>query len=178
MQRRVRLRKLCGQGMVIGQDHLHAQALGQGNLLHSRHAAVHRDQQPAVLGQPAHGGLVQAIALVLAAGDIAARVRPQAAQRFQHDHAGAHAVAVVIAVHRNRRAAGDGRADHIARGAHIRHQKGIVQIALRRVQEGLRLFIGIRAAGNEQRGKQRRYARDFPLRAAADQLLHKTPFPK
>jgi hypothetical protein len=86
------------QGVVIGEQHIQLEFAGPFQGLAGRDAVVHGDQQPdALLRQPLHHRRVEAIAVVLPAGDGSHR---GGAEPLQHPHQqgrAGHAIGVVVA---------------------------------------------------------------------------------
>ena len=61
--------------VVVGDDHIHAQRVGEVHLLHAGDAAVHGDQQAGALAvQVLDGITAQSVAILDAAGDIVQHV--------------------------------------------------------------------------------------------------------
>ena len=92
------VRHLGGWQMVIGNEHLHAQALGCGDPLETGNAVVNRDEHICARGFHALGnGGRQAVAIDHPVGhDVTDVLGAQHAQTAKTDRAGGSAVAIVV----------------------------------------------------------------------------------
>ena len=158
-------RQLRSELVVVRHDHAHAQLTGVRNLVRTGDAAVHRDQQLRVLGQPVDGRHVEAIALAVPVRNIEARLCPLLAQVSQQDGCRRHAVHVVIAEDDDLISARDALPDDRHCPVHVLHAHGIVQQRLVRMQVLLDALRGVnptldeqlqQPSGHRQRGKLRR----------------------
>ena len=94
--------------MVVGHDDVDAGGARRGDLLDSRDRAVDRDEQRgAARGEPLDGREREPVAVVDPARQVPVDVGAERAQRAHQHGGGADAVDVVVAVHRDARAACD-----------------------------------------------------------------------
>ena len=94
------------RAVVVGDEHIDAAGARGGHLLDGGDRAVHGDQQlRAAFDQPIHGRRGEPVTLRLAVRQVPVDVCAQLTQRADEDRGGAHAIAVVVAVHGDRRAA-------------------------------------------------------------------------
>ena len=78
---RHRLRQCFTGQVVVGNHQVHAQLLGAPGLLDGGDAVIHRDDELiALFGQLFHNGVGQAVAILLAAGQLAAHIGAHATQ--------------------------------------------------------------------------------------------------
>ena len=154
--------------VVVGDDHVHAQGVGEVHLLHAGDAAVHRDEKPCALAvQPFDGVAAQAVAVLDAAGDVVQHVGAPALEVVHQNTGGGDAVHVVVAEH------GDllpvrQRLLHTGRGlVHIRHQERAVGQTLLLLQKGGGLLLRCDAAG----GQHRRHKAGIPRRGQPGRRL-------
>ena len=146
--------------VVVGDDHVHAQGVGEVHLLHAGDAAVHGDQQPgALLVQALDGVAAQAVAVLDAAGDIVQHVGAPALQVVHQDAGGGDAVHVVVTEHGDLLVSGQ-RLLHPRHGlVHVGHEEGAVGQALLVLQEGGGLLHGPDAPGGQHRRHETGVAR-------------------
>ena len=175
--------------VVVGDDHVDAEAVGIGSFLHGRYTAVDGDDQadPHPV-QRIHGGGVDAVAFLHAVGDVELTRDAAPAQIICH-HAGAgDPVHVIIAVDRDMFSVRDGALQTRHRRREIRQQQGIAQQGLAAVQKPPSLLRCIHAAlmqhcrkkrsaaGAEQLLRNRRGSgRDIPLRITHHTILISAP---
>ena len=139
--------KLVPDGVMIGDDHVQANSIGEGDLLHGANPAVHGDDQGhAVLAQPAQRLLVQTITFVHAIRDVGRHLATQRFQRLGEQRGAGDAVRVKIAVDRDLFAALDGGPDAGDGLRHPAHEERIVQRVVAAVEKYLRFVERILAA--------------------------------
>jgi len=132
-------RQLLGQGVVVREDHGHPQGLGPLQRLPRRHAVVDGDQQADPLGrQNLHHAHIEAVAILLAAGDRRPGPGPQPLQHPAQEGGAGHAIGVVIPTDRHRLAAA----------------AGLLQALLGPLQVG-EVAVGIRGGRRIQQGSDR-----------------------
>ena len=151
------VRQIRAGAVVVGDDDVHAQFLGQRRHLHGVDAAVHGDEQAGILRQRAYGGFVEAVALAVAVGQVGANVRAQGFQVQVEDGRGAHAVHVVVAVDADALARLQRRAQAGNGPAHVREQQRVAQGLLAGGKERPRLACGGHAAPQKQRVQKPRH---------------------
>ena len=141
--------------MVVGDDHVHAQGVGIGHLLHAGDAAVHRYQQPdALVMQGQNGVLSQAVPILDAAGDIVHHVAAPGQEVIHQNHRGGDAVHVIVAEYGDPFPIGQGAVHPPGSPVHILHQKrGIGQLPVP-LQEGSGLLRCGDAPGGQHGGHQ------------------------
>ncbi len=139
--------------MVIGDDHLHSGGARGGDLVGAGDPAVGRQQQTgAAGGQLLHPIERQPIAVTEPVGYVPVAARPQLAQGADQDRGRADAVAVVVAVDRDRVPFGDRAPDPLG---HLLHRVELERIVhLSRLQEGPRL-VDRPVAASHQRHRHR-----------------------
>ena len=138
--------------VVVGDDHVHAEGPGEGDLLHAGDAAVDRDEQAhTLLAQRGNGVAGQAVPVLDAPGDIVQTVGPAVFQIVHKDHRRGDAVHIVIAEHGHALPVGEGAADAPDRAVHVAHEPGIVDQAVLLGEEGSRVRGGRDPARDEHR---------------------------
>ncbi len=122
---------------------------GGRHLVGAGDPAVGRQQQAgAAGGQPLHPGDGQPVAVAEPVGDVPVAARPQLPQRPDQDRGRADAVAVVVAVDRDRAPVGDRAPDPLG---HLLHRVELERIVrLGRLEEGAGLGDRPVAASNER----------------------------
>ena len=91
-------RQLSRQSVVVGEDHLHPQLLGQLQRFRSGYAVIDGHQQAnALVRQSLNHGAVKSIAIVLTAGDRRQGARPQPLQHPHQQGSAGHPIGVVVA---------------------------------------------------------------------------------
>jgi hypothetical protein len=135
-------RQLWPQTMVVGDDHIQANAVGVDHFSHRADAAIYSDHQ--VGGKFfldfAQGVAVQAIPLVYAVGDVGADLhlgQAEAAQRLGKQDGGGHAVGVEIAIDDDSFISFDGLLQAGDRLVHVGQAKGVGAFQIAVVEEGL-----------------------------------------
>ena len=103
--------RLRWQGVVVGEDHLHLQLQGALEGFLGRDAVVDGDQQGDPLaGQALHHGGIEAIAVLLAAGNRRKRPGAKPLQNTHQQGGAGHAIGIVVAADRHRFPGGAGPA--------------------------------------------------------------------
>jgi hypothetical protein len=116
--------------VVVGDDHVEAEARGLGDLGGVADAAVDGDQQAhAVGGELGHGEVVEAVALAGAVGDVGADVAAHGADRLNEQGHRGDPVGVEVAVDGHGLAPLDGLGDAGAGLGHALHGQGVVEAA-------------------------------------------------
>ena len=147
--------------VVVGDDEIDAQFFAQRRLGGGGDAAVHRDDQADLLPvQLADGRLVEAVALLEPAGDIADAPASPAAQEVHQQAGGGDAVHVVVAVDGDLLAPGQGGADTRDGAIHFPQRKGIAEglITAQRFPRGLGGAIAAAAQHPRRQGRKARCA--------------------
>ena len=153
-----------GQGllalMVVRDAEVDAEAAAEPGLLQRRDAAVHgEDERRALFAQGADGGLVEAVALLKAAGDVGDAVAAPAAEVVRQERGGGDAVHVVVAEDDDPLAALERPADPLDDLIHIAQEEGVRKgkIGTKKCPRSLRRVVAAAAQySGRQRGKTSR----------------------
>ena len=144
--------------VVVGDDHVHADPGGMGRLLHRGDAAVDGDDQAHALGlQRIEGAAVEAVALLIAVGNIVITGQTLPAQVVRQQTGGGDAVHVVVAVDRHGLLPLNGAPNARAGPVHAEDQHGVVQTLRPAFEQGMGLGVGLHPAQGEdltQQGRQ------------------------
>ena len=126
---------------MIADDYVDAERVGVGHFLDRFDAAVQDDHQfDPRGGRVVYATLREAVALVVAVGDIVADVGAVMAQETVDHRHGRAAVHVIVAEHENALAAAYHTVDGVDGHVHVVHQKRVVQIGELWMKE----FLGFR----------------------------------
>ena len=141
--------------MVVGDDHVDSQRLGQDSLIPGSNAAVHRDDQcDPLLRQQLHCLPVQAIALIQAAWDIGHHPGTFAYQKVGQQTGGGDAVHVIVAVNRHHLPPFNGLPHPNNCPVHVLQQHGVIQNIRRRGQQTTDLVQVAHSPGGQHRRHQ------------------------
>ena len=176
---RHRARQGPGRQVVIGDDHVQAQAARVLDLGHVHDPAVAGDdERHAGSRQALEAGIRQPVALRQPRRNVADRLRAQRPQRDRPDHDRGHAVRVVVTPDGDPLAVVQGALQPRERDVGIGHEAGVVQRLAAGVQEGGELRIVAEAAARQERGDRSTEAREggrieerlrqMPLQARSD----------
>ena len=105
---------------MVGDDHLHPECRGLGNLVGGGDPAVDGDQKPDARGrQPLDGTGTQAISLLEPAGQVPLHIGIELSQRKHGQSRGADPVGVVVTVDADPAVLGDRGQDPLAGDRHV-----------------------------------------------------------
>ena len=165
--------------VVVGDDHLHAQRVGKGYLVHAGNAAVHRNQQThAPVMQTAYGILTQAVAVLDAARDVVHHIRATGAQIVHQYDRGGNAVHIVVAENGDLFPGVQRPADTLRRRGHVAHEKGGMGQCGLTFQKGCRLCFLLDAPTGQHTGHQVRVARRHQSFHRMARRIRYIPVPK
>ena len=163
--------------VVVGDDHVHAQRVGEVHLLHAGDAAVHGDQQPhALVVQTPDGVAAEAVAVLDAAGDVVQHVGAPALEIVHQNAGGGDAVHVIVPEHRHAFAAVQRPADALHRLVHVRHQEGAEGQPVLPFQKCGGLLRRLHPAGGQHSGHQIGVARRLQALLRLRMLRRNVPF--
>ncbi len=150
------LRQALARPMVVGDDHVDAQAPGPLDLGDGRDTAVDgEDERDAVLRETGDRRAGEPVALLEAARQVPADVRSELAQRQRRKGRGADAVDVVVAVYADPLALLDCRAKPFDGHRHVAEEERVVRDSLRLEERASRLGIGKAAPDEDARDRLR-----------------------
>ena len=141
--------------VMVGDNHIYAQAAGVGHPLHGGDAAVHGNHQAHPLpGQFLHRLPVDPVALGQAVGDVVAHVTALGAEIMGEQTGGGDAVHVVVAVDCDLLPVAQGAANPGGGQVHVFHQEGVLKLVLPAGEETLGLCQVGHPPGTESGGHQ------------------------
>ena len=150
--------------VVIGDDHVHADGLGVLGLLQGGDAAVHGDEQTdPFCPETVQRGTVEAVAFLVAVGNIAHALEALAAQIVGDQTGGGDAVHIIVAINSDRLLLLDGASQAPDSLGHALHLHGIMQTGKPTVQQLPGLRQSADAAKRQYSRKKRPAARLFQL---------------
>ena len=146
-------------GVVVGNDHVNAQAASQGGLLHGGNAAVYRDDKgDALIGQGVDRLLIQTVALSQAAGDVGDHISAPGGEKLGEKTGRGNAVHIVVAVDGDQLSPFQGQ-PHPADGqVHVPQKRGVRNRLLVGGEKPAGVFRADHTPGGQQPGQQRRQA--------------------
>ena len=149
-------RERVGDGVVVDDDHVHAELAGACDLGHAGDAAVERDEEAGALaGDAFDGAEVEPVALVDAVRDVGPGWSADGVEEEGEKRGGADAVDVVVAVEGDLLCLDDGAGEPLDGRGHALHPEGVGEVGeLVGEEPGGVLRIGD-AAGNEDAGSER-----------------------
>ena len=155
--------QLVAEGVMVGDDEFQPQLAGTVGLGDAGDATVHRDDEIGAIGaQPLERGGVEPVALLQTIRHVPTRrVRGVVRKRVEAAHEDgrrAHPVGIVVAVHHHPPAGTDRGEDPIGSVGDARQRLGVVEIAQRAREEAPHVLGIVDAAGDQQRGDERRHA--------------------
>ena len=140
--------------VVVGDDHVHAQRVGEVYLLHAGDAAVHGDQQAGSLAVQALDGVdAQAVAVLDAARDIVQHIGAPALEIVHQNTGGGDTVHVVVAEHGDPLVVGQRPLHPLHSLVHVGHEEWAVGQARLMLQKG----GGLLRRGDAPGGQHRRH---------------------
>ena len=177
-------RELAGQLVMVGDDDVHAQLLGQQHLLDCIDAAVDGDEQAHTVGRKLlDGGTQDVVPLGEAVGQPPAHIGAQTLQDFHGHERGRYAIGVVVPVHRDGLSLLKSAVDPCSRRGHAAQQVRAVQTVVG-VQETTRGgHIGEPAPGQDlgrdlahiQLRRQTAHDAEVDMRDAPGVAVHELP---
>ena len=141
--------------MVVGDDDVHAEAVGVRHFLDAADAAVDRNQQRGLGGDAGDGVQVEAIALIDAVRDVGTHGAAGGLQRHDQQRRRADAVDVKVAVDADRFAAADGAQDALHGRRHVGQLIGVDGGDIGAVEKGVDFGGGAQTAVVEHLRQQR-----------------------
>jgi hypothetical protein len=149
-------RQRGGNGVVVDDDHVHAELAGACDLGDAGDAAVERDEEPGPLaGDALDGAGVESVPLVDAVRNVGLRWSADGVEEEGEERGGADAVDVVVAVEGDLLSLDDGAGEPLHGGGHALHPEGVREVAeIVREEPGGVLRIGD-TAGDEDAGGER-----------------------
>ena len=173
-------RRAAGQRVralvVVGDHHVHPQALGVLRLVHGGDAAVHRDDKGNALPvQGIHCVPVQAVALLHPVGDVGNHRRALAAEKIGEQAGGGDPVHVIVPVDGDALVPLQRQTQAPGGLVHVQHQQRVVEQFLPAGQKGSGLFRSVLTPGAQSQGRQRGDAR--PLQGGARLAVTVCPVP-
>ena len=175
---RFRLREGLPAFMVIGDDHIHAPAVGIVRLFQIGDAAVHRDdERHAPIRQGVDGGGIQPVSFRDPIRDIQFAPEPSPAEVVRQQAPGRDPIHIIIPIDRHMLPRGDGAGEPLDRRDHVRQPERVLQqfgapgqkaVDLSGVRHPAEMEDGRQQGRAPRRQKRRRdhraSGRDFPIR--------------
>ena len=150
-------RQLLVGHVVVADDEVDAQLLGVGYLLVGLDAAVEDDDKlHALLGGQVDGGFGDAVALIVARGDVVVYLGVVVLQVAVHERHGRRAVHVVVSVDHDSFFGPHRSVEPVYSLVHVGHEEGVVEVAQRRMEK----FLSFGNRTNASLHQQFAYRRD------------------